>query len=104
MRLELLRSTDVTLGIGRALLQLAELIAITLRPAHVSATLHDEKLRMIAFHVELEAMQDAAMDDEVVSLAKWEIAEHGLQRAGALGDVHDLVRLRVAVEVRVLLV
>src|SRR6266550_8101652 len=104
VRLELDRSPDVALRIGRAFLQLPELVAISFGPTHVSAALHDEELWLIPLHVELEAMQNAAMDDEVVSLPKWEIAEHGLQRAGALGDVHDLVSLRVAIEVRVLLV
>ena len=44
------------------------------------------------------------MDDEVIALAEWNVTEDGLQGAGALRDVDYLVALRVAIEMRVLLV
>src|SRR5690242_14614368 len=63
------RPADVALRVGCSLLQLAELIAISLRPPHVSAALHDEELWVIPLHVELVAMQNPPVNDEVVPLA-----------------------------------
>src|SRR3954468_2191696 len=104
VRLELDWPANVALRVRRALLQLTELIAVPLRPPDVSAALHDEELWMIPFHVELVAMQNAAVDDEVVALAERQIAEDRFEGPASLGDVDDLVALRIPVEVRVLLV
>src|SRR5690242_3173493 len=82
--LELAGTAHVTFGIGSALLELPELIPIPLRPADVSSTFHDEELWMIPLHVELVAMQNAAMNDEVISLAKWQVAEDRLERSASL--------------------
>src|SRR5947209_2735692 len=79
MAAQLDRAADVALRVWRAFLELAELVAVALRPPHVPAALHDEELRLIPGHVELVSMEDAAMDDEVVALAEGEIAEHRLQ-------------------------
>ncbi len=98
------RDADVALRVRRAFLELAELVAIALGRTDVPAALDDEQLRRLAGRVEAVAVQDAAMDDEVVALAERQIAEHRLERPLALRDVHHLVRLRVAVEVLVLLV
>jgi hypothetical protein len=76
----------------------------SLGPAHVTPALHDEELGLLPAQVEPPAMQDAAVDDEIVALAEREVAEYRLQRAPSLAHVHQLVRLRVAVEVRVVLV
>ena len=95
---------DVALAVGRALDQLAELVPVALGPAHVPAALHDEELGLLAAQVEPPAVQDAPVDDEVVALVERQVAEHRLQRAAALAHVHQLVGLRVAVEVGVVLV
>src|SRR5262249_33539226 len=73
MRAKLDGATHVALGIRSALLELTELVAIALGPAYVAAALHDEELRLISLHVELVAMKDTAMDDEVVALVEGEI-------------------------------
>lgn len=46
-------------------------------------------------------MQDAPVDDEVVARHDRQVAELGFERPLALGHVHDLITLRVAVEVRI---
>src|SRR3954471_24448624 len=38
------RAADVALGVWRALLELTELVSISLGPAHMAAALHDEEL------------------------------------------------------------
>src|SRR3954451_11565286 len=104
VRLELDWPANVAPGVRRALLALTELVAVALRPPHVSPALHDEELWMIPFHVELVAMENAAVDDEVVALAERQIAEDGFERPASLGDIDDLVALRIAVEVLFLLI
>jgi hypothetical protein len=66
--------------------------------------LDHQHLRRAGRDVELVPVQDPAMDDEIVALAIREIAEHRLQDAFALAHVHQLIALRIAIEVRVLLV
>src|SRR5262245_3822400 len=81
VRLDLEWAPDVALPVGRAFLESAELVAVTLGPAKVPATFKDYKLRLVLLHVQLVAMQDAAMDDDVVTFAEGEVAEHRLEHA-----------------------
>ena len=71
---------DVALGVRRALLELAELVAIPLGRTDVPAALDHEQLRLLARRVELVAVQNAAVDDEVVALPERQVAEHRLER------------------------
>src|SRR5690606_19916784 len=95
---------DVALGERRSLQELAELVAVALRPADVAPTLEDHELGGIAVLVEAIPMHDAAVDDQVVSLVEGEIPELRLESAASLRDVGNLVGLGVAVEVGVLFV
>src|SRR5687767_9924835 len=67
-RREVRGAADVALRIWRALLQLTELIAIALRPTNVSTAFEHEEL-VVDLRVHLEAVEDPAMDDEVIALA-----------------------------------
>src|ERR1700730_12539166 len=73
-RLDERRAPDVALGVRSALDQLSEFIAIPLGPPHVSPALEDNELRLLGFQVEFVAMQNAAVDDEIVALVKWQHA------------------------------
>src|SRR5690242_17799258 len=55
VRFELDWPANVALRVGRALLELTELVAIPLRPSDVPAALHDEEFWLLLFHVELVA-------------------------------------------------
>src|SRR5205823_8923993 len=81
-RLELQRPADVALGVRRALLELPELVAIALRRANVSSALEDQEL-VLDFLVHPEAVQDPAMDDEIVAFAVWQVAVTGFEDTGA---------------------
>jgi len=71
----------------------------------VSPTLEDHELGLLlGVQVEAIAMEDAAMDDEVVAFVKRQRAVRALEDAGSLADVHQLVRLRIPVEVCVVLI
>src|SRR5687767_332711 len=67
-RPEVRGAADVALRVWRALLELTELIAITLRPADVAAAFEHEEL-VVDLLVHPETVEDAAMGDEVVALA-----------------------------------
>src|SRR5688572_11476259 len=67
-RREVRGAANVALRVWRALLQLTELIAIPLRPADVAAAFEHEEL-VVDLPVHPEAVEDAAMDDEIVALA-----------------------------------
>ena len=98
------RPPDVPLAVRRALDELAELVAVALGPADVPPALHHQQLGRLGAEVEPVAVQDAAMDDEVVALPVRQVPEDRLQGARSLGDVDQLVGLRVPVEMRVVLV
>ena len=105
VRCELGRPADVALAVGRALDELAELVAIALGPAHVPAALHHQQLGRLGPEIEPVAVQDAAVDDEIVALADRAGRRTRVSSVPApLAHVHQLVGLRVPVEVRVLLV
>src|SRR5688572_18995261 len=97
-------TADVALRVRRALYQLPEFIPITLRPAYMSAALEDEHLRRSAAEIEPIAVQDSAVDDEIVALAERKNSISGLEHSFALAHVNELVRLGVAIEMRVVLV
>ena len=61
---------DVALGVRRAFDQLSEFIPISLWPAHVSPALEDQDLRLFACQLESIAMQNAAMNDQVVAFVE----------------------------------
>ena len=100
VRRELRRAPDVALRERAHLRELAVLVAISLRRAHVAAALDhqapDGRAR------EGVAVHDPARDDEVITLPEREGAKLRVQNAGSVADVHDLVALRVAVEELVL--
>ena len=98
------RPADIPLAVGRAFDQLAELVAVPLGPADVSPALHDEQLGRLAAQVEPPAVDDAAVDDQIVALADRAGRRTRLQRPRPLAHVHQLVGLGVPVEVRVVLV
>src|SRR5215207_4392003 len=98
---ELAGHANVALRVGRAFDELTELVAVALRRPNVPAALHQQQLRRIARPVEAVAMHDAAMDHEVVALPEREIAVLRLESALPLRDVHQLVRLGVAIVVLV---
>ncbi len=100
--LELPRPTEVALAVGRPLHNLAVLVAIAPGGPHVAPALEDQQ--PVRLGVQLIAMQDAAVDDEVISLAVGQLAELGLEGAAALAHIHHLIRLGIAVEMRIGLV
>src|SRR6478672_5407227 len=102
VRLQLARHADVALRVRRALDELAELVAVPLGWADVPAPFHDQQLRRLRGAIEAVAMHDATVDDEIVTLPEGEIAVLRLEVPLPLGDVHDFVRLRVAIEMLVL--
>src|SRR6266542_4019043 len=79
VRLDENRAADVALGVRRAFDQLAELVPIALRPADVSAALEDEQLRLVALFREAIAMENSAVDDEIIARRELEIAEDRLE-------------------------
>src|SRR5665213_968785 len=99
VRVERHRTPDVALRVRRTFLQLPKLVPISLWRANVSVTLHHEQLRLPLRVVEPVTMQNSAVNDEVVTFTKRQISVHRLQHAAAFRDVHELVRLRVAIEV-----
>ena len=98
------RPADVALAVGRALDELAELVAVPLGPADVPAALEDQQLGRLCREVESPPVHDAPVNDEVVTLAVGQVAEHRLERACALGHIDQLVGLRVPIKVGVVLV
>ena len=69
----------------------------------MTATLEDEHLRLLSLEIHPVSMENAAMNHEIVAFAVRKISVNGLQNAGALADVHQLVALRVPVEMLVVL-
>ncbi len=96
---ELTRDADVALAVRRPLDQLTHRIEIALRRPDVAATLHHQELRRLG---EAIAVQDVPMDDEIIAGDEREIAVLGLEVPLPLRDIHDLVPLRVPVEMLVL--
>src|SRR5205085_2777354 len=97
-------ATDVALRVRGPFDQLTEFVAITLGPAHVPATLEDHHFRLFTAEIETVAVENAAVDNEVVALEKRQYPVRCLQRSFAFADVNELVSLRVPVEMRVVLV
>src|SRR5262245_49908572 len=62
VRVELNRPTNVALAIRRTLEQLAEFVAIALRPPNVAARFEDHQLGLFSTVFELPAMRDVAVD------------------------------------------
>src|SRR5690349_20047070 len=81
VRLELDGPADVALAVRRTFEQLAELVAIPLGPPNVAAALEDDELRRSLRGIELPAMQDIAMDNDVVSLHIGEVTVHRFEGA-----------------------
>ena len=104
-RLDESRTPDVALGVWRALDQLSEFVAIALGPAHVPPALEDQELRLLlGVQVEAIAVENAAVDNEIIAFTERKRAVGALEHALALADVHQLVGLRVPVEVRVVFI
>src|SRR5260221_1972389 len=101
---QLARNADVALGIRSALDELAVLVSVALRRPRVPLSLDDEQLRLTARRIEAIPVHDAAMQHDVIALAEREVTVLRLDLARPLRDVHDLVSLRVAIEVLVGLV
>src|SRR2546423_15123037 len=71
--LDVCRPADVALRIRGAFDQLSEFVAIPLRPPHVPPALEDQQLRLLlGVQIEAIAVQDAAMDDEIIAFVKWQ--------------------------------
>ena len=98
---EALRAPDVALREGRHLGELAVLVAVPLRRAHVAGALDHEEPD--GRRAQPPAVQHPAGNDDVVARPVGEIAEGRLEDALALHHEDDLVALPVAVEERVLL-
>ena len=92
-------SADVALAVRRPLDELPELVAVALRPANVTATLHHQELDGAAAVVECPPMQDVPVQDDVVARPNRKVAETRLEHALAFGDINHFIRLRIAVEV-----
>src|ERR1700704_4794134 len=87
-RLNECRAPDVALRIWSTLDQLPEFIAIPLGPPHVSPALENHELRLLlCLEVEFVAVQNAAMDDEIIALVKWKHTVGAFQNAASLADV-----------------
>ena len=98
---EALRPADVALREGRHLRELAVLVAVSLRRAHVAGALDHEEPD--GRRAQPPAVQHPAGDDDVVAGPVGKVAEGRLEDALALHHEDDLVALPVAVEERVLL-
>src|SRR3954468_4211182 len=104
-RLDESRTSNVALRVWCSFDQLAKLIPIALRPAHVSPALEDHKLGLILrAQVKPISMEDSSMDYEIVSFVERKRTVSALEHAGALAHVDELVCLRVPIEVRVVLI
>ena len=102
VRHELARHLEVALAVRRALDDLAVVVAVALDGVRTYPRL--SMIRSFAGLREQIAVQNAAMDDQVVARRDRQVAELRLERALPFRDVHDFIALRVAVEVLVLLV
>ncbi len=85
----------VALAEGRALDELAVLVAVALRRAYFPLRFGDEEALLAL--AEAVAVQDSARDDEIVALRIRQLAEGGFERPAPVADVDDFVSLRVAV-------
>ena len=101
---ELGGAANIAFGVGRALEQLPEFIAIALGPANVAPALEYHELGWPRGGVQAPPMQDIPVDHDVVALAIREVAIGRLEHARPLSDIHALVGLGVPVEVGVELV
>ena len=98
------RPPDIALRVRRTFDELTELIAVSLGPAHVPSALKDHELWLLGVQVEAIAVEDAAMDDEVIAFPERELTVRSLENSFTLADVNELVRLGVAIKMRVVLV
>src|SRR2546423_2585932 len=103
-RLDKRGTPDVALRVRRSLDQLPEFVAISFRPANVSAAFEDQNLGLLAGQLKPVAVENSPVNNEVVAFVERQRSVRGFENALPFADVNQLVGLRVSVEVRVVLV
>src|SRR5687768_4531161 len=97
-RLEQNRPSNVALRVGRALDELPKVVLVPRRIANVAPALEYHQLGLLSFEIHSEAVQNPAMNHEVVAFSVLQIPVNALQNPIPLAHVDELVGLRVPIE------
>src|SRR5260221_10409216 len=69
----------------------------------MTSDLEHDQLRLLTLEIHPVAMENPAMNHEIVTFSVLEIAVHALENSAALADVHELIGLCVPIKKLVVL-